>query len=387
MRINTAILGASGYTGAELLRLLHNHPAFRIVALTGDSQAGKPMAAVYPHLRGRALPALVKHADVDFTDIQLVFCCLPHGTTQEIIAALPAHVRIVDLSADFRLHDASAYEQWYGHAHRATELQKTAVYGLTEHHRDAVKAARLVANPGCYPTSILLPLLPLIGAKLIDSSHIVVNALSGISGAGRGAKQEMLFTELDGGVSAYGIGAHRHMAEIEQELSKALLHSPPEGESARFFNASVGGNNHALQKSPHGFASANPAPPQGGSKEGARISFTPHLVPMTRGMLSTIHTTLTSNITVDAACDVLRARYANEPFVTVLESGSASTHQVKGTNQCVMSVHAGRLQNELILVSVIDNLVKGASGQALQNANLMFGLPEATNLELTAIFP
>jgi N-acetyl-gamma-glutamyl-phosphate reductase len=341
--INTAILGASGYTGAELLRLLKNHPAFKIVALTGESQAGKEMETVYPHLRGQGLPKLVKHTEVDFSDVALVFCCLPHGTTQEIIAGLPSHVKIVDLSADFRLLDPEAYAEWYGHAHHAVELQKTAVYGITELNRERIQTSRLVANPGCYPTSILLPTIPLIEAGQIDATNIIANSLSGISGAGRSAKQEMLFTELDGGVSAYGIGRHRHMAEIEQELSKTA---------------------------------ATPV----------RISFTPHLVPLSRGMLSTLHVTL-NGATVDEARATLSKRYANEPFVTVLASGSASSHQVRGTNFCFISLHEGRLPNELIIVSVIDNLVKGASGQALQNANLMFGLPETTNLEGTAVFP
>lgn len=342
--IATAILGASGYTGAELLRLLQNHPKFQIVALTGDSQAGKPIEAVYPHVRGRNLPALVKHTEVDFSAIELVFCCLPHGTTQTIIASLPSHIKIVDLSADFRLFDPAAYAEWYGHAHQAEALQKEAVYGITEHQRDEVKAARLVANPGCYPTCSLLPLIPLIENKLIHSDSIVINALSGISGAGRSAKQEMLFTELDGGVSAYGIGRHRHMAEIEQQLA-------------------IAANSEVV------------------------ISFTPHLVPMSRGMLATIHTRLADGVTVDDARASLTARYAGEAFVKILETGSPSSHQVRGTNQCVIAAHAGRLPGELIVVSVIDNLVKGASGQALQNANLMFSLPETTNLELTAVFP
>lgn len=347
--INTVILGASGYTGAELLRLLRNHPAFQIVALTGDSQADKPIEAVYPHLRGRNLPTLVKHTEVDFRLVELVFCCLPHGTTQEIIASLPPHVRIVDLSADFRLFNAASYAEWYGHEHRALDLQKSAVYGLTELNRELVKVSRLVANPGCYPTSILLPMIPLVNAGMIDPHTIIANALSGISGAGRSVRQEMLFSELDGGVSAYGIGRHRHVAEIEQELHKAAR----EQRSTKDLN----------------------------------ISFTPHLVPMTRGMLSTIHATLSPGITADAARTHLLEHYANEPFIRVLETGAPSTHQVRGTNQCFMSVHAGRMPGELIIVSVIDNLVKGASGQALQNANLMFGLPETTNLELTAVFP
>lgn len=399
--IHTAILGASGYTGAELLRLLRNHPRFVITALTGDSQAGKPIVQVYPHLRGQNLPALVKHTEVDFSGVELVFCCLPHGTTQEIIASLPAHVRIVDLSADFRLHDIAHYAAWYGHAHRAADLQKEAVYGITEFAREAIKTARLVANPGCYPTCSLLPLIPLMKQNMIAHDHIVINALSGISGAGRSAKQEMLFTELDGGVSAYGVGHHRHMAEIEQELTlvascqspvasehntvHTLPNSPPEGESARFYSATVGGN--AMKESPHDVARATSAPPLGGSKEGVRISFTPHLVPMPRGMLATITTRLVNGATVESARDALMKHYANEPFVTVLDAGSPSSHQVRSTNQCIIAVHKGRLPGELILVSVIDNLVKGASGQALQNANLMFGLPETTNLELTAVFP
>jgi N-acetyl-gamma-glutamyl-phosphate reductase len=343
-KINTAILGASGYTGAELLRLLVGHPSFEIVALTGESQAGKEMAEVYPHLRTRNLPKLVKHTEVDFKNIELVFCCLPHGTTQPIIAGLPKHVKIVDLSADFRLHNPADYKEWYGHEHAATALQKDAVYGLTEHARDAVKKARLVANPGCYPTSILLPMLPLVQAKLVVPMSIGVDSMSGISGAGRSAKQEMLYSELEGGVSAYSVGRHRHMAEIDQELNKI-------------------------------------------SGEKNTVSFTPHLVPMTRGMLSTIHAGMTPGTTADKVRDTLKATYKNEPFVHVLESGSPSTHQVRGTNFCFISVHAGRIPGEVIIISVIDNLVKGASGQALQNANLMFGLAETTNLEGTAIFP
>ena len=342
--INTAILGASGYTGAELIRLLNGHPLFTITALTGDSQAGKEMAEVYPHLRARGLPKLVKHTQVDFAAIDLVFCCLPHGTTQEIIASLPSHVRIVDLSADFRLQDIAAYHHWYGHEHRAPALQREAVYGLTEQARDAIKTARLVANPGCYPTCSLLPLLPLIEAKLIQPQSIIINALSGISGAGRSVKQELLFTELDGGVSAYGIGHHRHMAEMDQEITHA-------------------------------------------AKTPVSVNFTPHLVPMTRGMLATTHVNMNHGTDVNTLRTTLKTRYANEFFIQVLEQGSPASHHVRGTNFCAISVHHGRRAGEAILVSAIDNLVKGAAGQALQNANLMFGLAETTNLDHTAIVP
>jgi len=344
--IRTAILGASGYTGAELMRVLHGHPLFRITALTGESQAGKPMHEVYPHLRFADLPALVKHDTVDFSNIDLVFCCLPHGTTQTIIAGLPDHVKIVDLSADFRLFNADEYAQWYGHPHQALELQKTAVYGLTEHARDAVKAARLVANPGCYPTCSMLPLLPLIAARAIDATSISINALSGVSGAGRAAKQSNLYTEIAEGVSAYGIGSHRHMAEMEQELSRTA-----------------------------GYA--------------VRISFTPHLMPLKRGMLATIRVKLAAGNTVDGLRDMLSKRYAGERFVHVLKAGEGAptTHQVAGTNDCIMSVHADRVEGYALIISVIDNLGKGASTQALQNANLMFGLDEATNLDCFAQFP
>lgn len=344
--IATVILGASGYTGAELIRVLHGHPQFRITALTGESQAGKPLADVYPHLRFANLPDLVKHDQVDFSNVDLVFCCLPHGTTQTIIASLPAHVKIVDLSADFRLFDGDAYAQWYGHAHQALDLQKTAIYGLTEHARDAVKTARLVANPGCYPTCSMLPLLPLIAAKAIDASTISINALSGVTGAGRAAKQSNLYTEIAEGVSAYGIGAHRHMAEMEQELSRAA--------------------NTAVQ-----------------------VSFTPHLMPLKRGMLATIRVKMTQGQSVDSLREILAKRYAGERFVRVLNKGEVAptTHQVAGTNDCIMSVHADRIEGYALIISVIDNLGKGASTQALQNANLMFGLDEATNLEAFAQFP
>jgi N-acetyl-gamma-glutamyl-phosphate reductase len=341
--ITTAILGASGYTGAELLRLIEHHPQIHIAALTGDSQAGKTVGEIYPHLAHRDLPRLVKLEEVDIANIDLVFCCLPHGTTQPILAALPESVSIVDLSADFRLEDPAQYEEWYGHPHQAIAVQKTSIYGLTEHARTAVSAARLVANPGCYPTCSLLPLLPLVTHKLIDVSRISINALSGISGAGRSVKQQMLFTELDGGVSAYGLGHHRHMAEMEQELSKAA-----------------------------------------GTK--VKVSFTPHLVPITRGMLATIQVTLAGGATISDLQQTLKHHYAQEAFIRLTEH-APTTHAVKGTNRCHISVHAGRRAGEAIVVSVIDNLGKGASGQALQNANLMFGLPETTGLVATAVFP
>lgn len=340
-----AILGASGYTGAELLRLLLPHPQVRIAALTGESQAGKPLGEVYPHLAFAGMPGLVTVEQVDFSGIDAVFCCLPHGTTQAVIAALPDHVKVIDLSADFRLADPALYAQWYGHPHAAPELQKEAVYGLTEHARDAVSKARLVANPGCYPTSAQLPLMPLLKLGLISRAGIIIDAKSGITGAGRSAKQANLFTELDGGFSAYGIGHHRHTPEIEQGLSLAA-------------GAAV------------------------------QVTFTPHLVPMSRGILSTIYVTLAPGAEAADLRNALLHAYADEPFVHVLPQGQApATQHVRGTNECRIGVFESAVPGQAILISVIDNLVKGASGQAVQNFNLMFGLDETLGLTGTALFP
>lgn len=344
-KISIAILGASGYTGAELIRLLLAHPNANISALTGDSKAGKHIGEVYPHLRFKNLPKLVSIEQVEFSGIDLVFCCLPHGTTQPIIAALPRHLRIIDLSADFRLHDVKSYAKWYGHEHQAVELQKNAVYGLTEQARDKIKTARLVANPGCYPTGSSLALMPLLASGLINSENIIIDSKSGVTGAGRSAKQDNLFTEINDGMKAYGISAHRHAPEIEQNLSSSC------------------------------------------NKE-ITVTFTPHLIPMNRGILSTIYVHLSAG---KSAAD-LRAKlievYDKERFVHIMPEGIApSTHEVRGTNDCHISVFSDRIAGKAILVAAIDNLVKGASGQAIQNMNVMFGFPENTGLELTAVFP
>lgn len=340
-----AILGASGYTGAELIRLLSQHPYAHIVALTADSQAGKPMAEIYPHLAWQTLPPTVTVEEVDYSQVDIVFCGLPHGTTQEIIAALPVHLRVIDLSADFRLRDTAQYTTWYGHAHRAPDLQKEAVYGLTEWARAEVKNARLVANPGCYPTSALLPLLPLLKAGAIASDGIIIDAKSGVTGAGRSVKQSLLYAELSEGASAYGIGHHRHTPEMEQAMT-AVAGSP------------------------------------------VSIHFTPHLLPMNRGMLSTIYVRCKDGLTADDLWSLLHRHYAQEHFVHILPAGQApSTHMVRGSNYCAIGVFDDHVPGYAILVSVIDNLVKGASGQAIQNMNAMCGYPERTGLEQGTIFP
>ena len=344
-RVKIAILGASGYTGAELLRLLPNHDGVEIVALTADRHAGKKVGAVFPHLAGRVLPDLVAIDAVDFSAVELVFCCLPHGTTQEVIAALPDHLRIVDLSADFRLADVETYAAWYGHAHRAPALQRAAIYGITELVRPALGNARLVANPGCYPTAAQLPLVPLVRAGLIDADDIIVDAKSGVTGAGRELKQTSLFAEVAEGIAAYGVAHHRHAPEIDQGLSEA-------------------------------------------AGRPITVNFTPHLVPMNRGILATIYVRLTKGTDVAALRQALETAYRDEPFVRVVPEGVVpATHHVRGSNLCLIGLAADRVGGRVILVSAIDNLVKGASGQAVQTMNAMLGLAETTALEQHPMFP
>jgi N-acetyl-gamma-glutamyl-phosphate reductase len=343
------VLGASGYTGAELLRLLIPHPHAEIVLLTADRRAGKTMAEVFPQFAPYDLPVLssIEGTDWKAAGLDLAFCALPHGTTQKVIDALleaaPA-TKVVDLSADFRLADLAAYERWYGHPHAAPELQKEAVYGLTEVHRDKVKAARLVANPGCYTTCSELPLIPLLKANAIDPDEIVVDAKSGMTGAGRAAKEEMLFAEVSEGFHAYGVGHHRHMAELDQEFSLAA------------------------------------------GRE-VIVTFTPHLVPMNRGILATIYVRSAKATPQDLHAILLKS-YAKEPFVHVLPFGKTpQTRHVRGSNMTFIGVAADRIPGRAIIVSALDNLTKGASGQAVQNMNVMLGYPETTGLEQVALFP
>jgi len=341
------ILGASGYTGADAVRLLARHPNAEITALTANTHAGKAMDEVFPHFFMLDLPRLVEWEKVDWSALDAVFCGLPHGTTQEIIAAVLAanpKIKILDMSADFRLRDSKTYAQWYGHEHRAPKLQGEAVYGLTEFYREQIASARLVACPGCYPTAALLALVPLAKAKLIDVDDIIIDAKSGVTGAGRGLKLNTLFSEAGEGLSPYSVGTHRHAPEIEQELGVAA-------------GAAV------------------------------TVNFTPHLIPMARGELCTSHVKLTG-----ASPDDLRAAlekaYRNDPFVHVAKKGVLpQTQNVRGSNYVQIGVFPDRIKNRAIVISVLDNLVKGSAGQAIQNMNLMFGLPEVAGLEQLALFP
>jgi N-acetyl-gamma-glutamyl-phosphate reductase len=341
------VLGASGYTGADAVRLLARHPQVEISALTANTHAGKAMDEVFPHFFMLDLPRLVEWEKVDWTKLDAVFCGLPHGTTQEITAAVMAAnpaIKILDMSADFRLRDMSAYAQWYGHEHRAPRLQGEAVYGLTEFYREKITAARLVACPGCYPTAALLALVPIVKAKLIDADDIVIDAKSGVTGAGRGLKQSTLFSEAGEGLSPYSVGTHRHAPEIEQEIGVAAGSS-------------------------------------------VTVNFTPHLIPMARGELCTSYVKLNG-----ASADDLRAAlsqaYRNEPFVHVAKKGVVpQTQNVRGSNYVQIGVFADRIKNRAIVISVLDNLVKGSAGQAIQNMNLMLGFPETMGLEQVALFP
>ena len=341
--VRVGVLGASGYTGGELLRLLARHAGFEVGLATAERRAGQPLGSVFPSLDGIGAPDLIKLEDAAWDRLDAVFCCLPHGAAQEVVAALPAHLKIVDLSADFRLSDPRVHAAWYGHAPRAEALQKEAVYGLTELARAVVRDARLVANPGCYPTAAQLPLVPLLEAGLVEADDIIVDAKSGVSGAGREAKEAMLFAEVGEGVHAYGIARHRHAPEIEQGLALA-------------------------------------------AGRAVRINFTPHLLPMNRGILATIY--VRARAGAGALRDALAARYAGEPFVRILPAGGApATRHVRGSNHCLIGVFDDRIEGRAILISALDNLVKGASGQAIQNMNVMHGLPETAGLEQAPLFP
>ena len=341
------ILGASGYTGADAVRLLARHPDAEITALTANTHAGKAMDEVFPHFFMLDLPRLTEWEKVDWTRLDAVFCGLPHGTTQDIIAAVLAAnpaIKVLDMSADFRLRDKDTYAQWYGHAHRAPGLQGEAVYGLTEFYREKIAAARLVACPGCYPTAALLALVPLAKAGLIDVADIVIDAKSGVTGAGRGLKQSTLFSEAGEGLSPYSVGTHRHAPEIEQEL---------------------------------GVAAGSPV----------TVNFTPHLIPMARGELCTSYVRL-NGASADDLRAALKQAYRDAPFVHVANKGVLpQTQNVRGSNYVQVGVFDDRIKNRAIVISVLDNLVKGSAGQAIQNMNLMFGFPEATGLEQIALFP
>ncbi|KIN76725.1 N-acetyl-gamma-glutamyl-phosphate reductase [Sulfitobacter mediterraneus] len=342
MTYNIAILGASGYTGAELIRLIAGHSSMTIKALGGNSKAGQQMSEVFPHLRHLDLPELVTIEDIDFSQIDLCFCALPHKTSQQVIAALPKTLKIVDLSADFRLRDPAEYEKWYGNPHAALEQQKEAVYGLTEFYRKEIAAARLVAGTGCNAATGQFALRPLVAAGVIDLDEIILDLKCAVSGAGRALKENLLHAELSEGYHAYALGStHRHLGEFDQEFS------------------AIAGRT-------------------------VQVQFTPHLVPANRGILATCYV----KGSADEIHATLQKAYSDEPFIEVLPMGEApSTRHIRGSNFCHIGVVADRVEGRVIVVAALDNLTKGSSGQALQNANLMLGLEETEGLMMAPLFP
>ncbi len=344
--IKAAIVGGSGYTGVELLRILHRHPHVEVVSVTSRKHAGTPVASLFPSLssvytlkfQAPDIPALSRSCDV-------VFTAVPHQTAMSIVPELLAEgTKVIDLSADFRIRDRAVYEAWYV-PHTAPELLDEAVYGLTEIYREKVAGARLVANPGCYPTSAILPLYPLLKEGLVAGEGIVVDSKSGTSGAGRSASLATIFCEVNEAFKAYKVGEHRHTPEIEQELSAAA------------------------------------------NKETV-INFTPHLVPMSRGILTTIYARAAEGATTGDVLTALADYYAGARFVRIRPEGEfPNVSHVRGSNFCDIGAKVDQRTGRAILVSAIDNLVKGASGQAVQNMNIMFGLEEAAGLDALALFP
>ncbi|WP_299148457.1 N-acetyl-gamma-glutamyl-phosphate reductase [uncultured Tateyamaria sp.] len=342
MTYNIAILGASGYTGAELIRLISGHPSIDIKALGAFSKAGQSLATVFPHLRHLDLPDMVAFDQIDWAGIDLCFCALPHKTSQEVISGLPRNLKIVDLSADFRLRDPEAYAKWYGNPHSAVEMQGEAVYGLTEFYRDEIAGARLVAGTGCNAATGQFALRPLIAAGVIDLDDIILDLKAAVSGAGRALKENLLHAELSEGYHAYATGGtHRHLGEFDQEFSK------------------VAGRD-------------------------VHIQFQPHLIPANRGILGTAYVKGEAQVIYDT----LGSAYRDEPFIEVLPMGEVpSTRHIRGSNFCHIGVAADRIPGRTVVVAALDNLTKGSSGQALQNANLMLDISETEGLMMAPLFP
>lgn len=341
--IKVGVVGGTGYTGVELLRLLATHADVELTAITSRGDAGTPVAAMFPSLRGRVNLDFVAPQDADLKACDVVFFATPNGIAMhQVRELLEAGVRVVDLAADFRIKDVTEWSAWYGMEHAAPELVAEAVYGLPEINRDAIREARLVANPGCYPTAVQLGFLPLIEAGVVDVSALVADSKSGVSGAGRKAVRRALFAEAGDSFSAYGASGHRHLPEIRQGLS-GLAH------------AEVG------------------------------LTFVPHLVPMIRGIHATLYARLVDEVEVQ---QLFEARFKDESFVDVMPPGShPETRSVRASNLCRIAVHRPEGSDMVVVLSVIDNLVKGAAGQAVQNMNIMFGLRETEGLDSIPVCP
>jgi N-acetyl-gamma-glutamyl-phosphate reductase len=343
--IRVSIVGASGYGGGELARLLVGHPDVRLVHLTADSRKAEPYGEVFPNLRG-FVAHITEEADLDAigADSDVVFFALPNGVPMTMVPKLDRRVKVVDLGADFRFRDPATYRQWYKADHACPGLLAESVYGQPELHREAIRRARIVGNPGCYPTAALIAIAPFVQARVVEPNGIIVDAKSGVSGAGRGASMGVHFSEVNENVKPYNVGAHRHGPEIEQEVA-ALAGAP------------------------------------------MTVTFTPHLIPMTRGILATVYMRLAHSMTSGEAEGILREAYAREPFVRVLPGGLPETKATFGSNYCDVAVRVEPRGKMLIVMAAIDNLVKGAAGQAIQNMNLMCGVPERAGLDRPPLYP
>ena len=341
--IKVGIVGGTGYTGVELLRLLAQHPQAELCAITSRADAGTPVSQMFPSLRGYVNLYFTHPEEAHLEQCDLVFFATPNGIAmQQARALLDRGVRVIDLAADFRIQDVAVWEKWYGMSHACPDLVAEAVYGLPEVNRERIRQARLVANPGCYPTAVQLGFIPLLEAGLVDTTGLIADAKSGVSGAGRKAEIGFLFSEAADNFKAYGVPGHRHLPEIRQGLTRVAQHE-------------------------------------------VELTFVPHLTPMIRG----IHATLYARLKQDADLQALfEQRYADEPFVDVMPAGShPETRSVRGANHCRIAVHRPQSGNTVVVLAVIDNLVKGAAGQAVQNMNIMFGLPETTALTNIPLLP
>ena len=342
-KIKVGIVGGTGYTGVELLRLLALHPNAELAVITSRGEAGLPVADMFPSLRGYVDLKFSDPAQVDLSVCDVVFFATPNGIAmQQARELLAKGVRVIDLAADFRIKDIATWEKWYGMTHACPELVTEAVYGLPEINREKIKQAKLVANPGCYPTAVQLGFMPLLESGAIDPSYLIADAKSGVSGAGRKAEVHALLAEAGDNFKAYGVSGHRHLPEISQGLSVM-------------------------------------------AKKEVGLTFTPHLLPMIRGIHATLYAKLSKQVDLQK---LFEERYANELFVDVLPKGShPETRSVRGSNQCRIAVHQPQGGDTVVILSVIDNLVKGAAGQAVQNMNIMFGFNEATGLEIVPLLP
>lgn len=346
-KIKIGIVGGTGYTGVELLRLLAIHPHAELTCITSRGDAGLPVADMFPSLRGRVDLAFSDPATAKLTECDVVFFATPHGVAMsQAQTLLDANVKVIDLAADFRLQDTTVFEQWYKMPHSCPDILKKSVYGLPELYRDQVKAAKVIGNPGCYPTTVLLGLAPLLENGLIDFSvPIIADCKSGVSGAGRKAEVATLFAESSDNMKAYGISGHRHHPEIHAQITQLA------GEKVDFI-------------------------------------FVPHLIPMIRGMLSTVYVKLTAKGLQTQLQSLYEKRYENETFVDVMPAGSLpETRSVRGSNQLRIALHPQKNTDYLTIVVVQDNLVKGAAGQAVQNMNIMFGLDEQSGLNVVPLLP